>query len=112
LKKSQDYLLNNSQSNIKVIIQYIFSVHIQILNIQLLFQQQIIFLLAKTKKIIQLLQIVLSTNIEYTDKINLFQQLIWLAEKFSFGSLSYKIFFQFQYVFFYNLNATHHHYFN
>ena len=60
----------------------------------------------------QLLQIVLLTSIVYIDRINLLQQSRWLKEKFFFCSLSYKIFFQFQYVVFYNPSTAHHLYSN
>ena len=82
------------------------------MSIQVSFQLQIKLLLEKTREIIQLLQFVVLTNIEYRDRITLFQQYRWLVAKFSFDSFSYKIFSQFQYVYSYNLDATHHRYIN
>jgi len=97
---------NEDRINKESIFLYIFSFHIQTQNGRLMLEQQIKYLLSKSRTTIPLLCNDLLTSIEYKERMIPVQQLLNLIEKFSVYSFSGRIFSRFQYAFSYNLYAS------
>jgi len=103
---------NGDRINKKSIFLYIFSFHVQIQNIRPVLEQQIKYLLSKSRTTSLLPCNDLSTSIGYKERMTPIQQLLKLIEKFSVYSFSGRIFSQFRYAFSYNLSASRHHFVN
>jgi len=101
---------NRNRTNNKPIFQYIFSFHIQKQNIQSVFEKQIKHLQIKSRTKILLSQDALLANTENKDRMTPIQQLLKIIERISVYSFFYRIFSQFQYAFFQDLSASHHHF--
>ena len=99
---------NGDRENKKSNFLYIFSFHTQTQNIRSMLEQQIKYLLSKSRTTIPLPQNALLTSTEYKEREIRLQQLPKLVETFSFYSSSDRIFSQFQYAFSYNLSASYH----